>query len=139
MKKLIVVASALCLSFNANAVCKGSTALKGNFPFTIQYVGHNDGAPVGCGAVGYLQFDGKGGTTLVQESGCYGYLSNGGKFEKGSGTYTLDTDCSGKATFSAGTEEEIIMMYVFDNALSKATLLFNGANAITGSGTLFKQ
>jgi len=155
MKKLILAATIFSISISASADaagCKGSEALKGNYSFTAAYMGQYNETkpttnvpqrteiPLGCSSVGFFQFDGKGGATVSHVSGCHGYITEEGKFTKEYGTYTLDkATCSGKATFSAGTEDELTFVLVFDNTLSKASMLFNGVNQITGSGTLFKQ
>lgn len=156
MKNLILAATILSISISASADaagCKGPEALKGNYSFTTSYMGHYNYSetesttnlpqkteiPLGCGSVGLFQFDGKGGTTVSHISGCHGLVPGEGKFKKEYGTYTFDkATCSSTATFSAGTEDEITFFLIFDNALSKASLLFNGTT-ITGAGTVFKQ
>ena len=140
MKKLVLAVIALGFSVGVNAACD-TKSLKGSYVINTTFTGlQNNSYPITCGQIGIINFDGKGGTTLNHVSGCAGILPNEGSFATETGRYSFDNLCSGTAIFSKGDpEEEITLIFIFDNNLTKASFVFNGINTISGSGSIFKQ
>ena len=85
-----------------NSACSRET-LEGRYIFAA--TGYNivpgNPVPVPKTVVEFLTFDGDGGLTSIATAVVGGVLL-GAEFRPGTGTYTVNEDCTGKLTFSSG-------------------------------------
>jgi hypothetical protein len=91
----------LSVGAQAQAACT-NTSLKGDFGFTCQ--GAFSGQP--AAEIGIATYDGKGNVSGRSTISVNGTILKDVPFE---GTYTLNADCTGVATFSDGSQNALVL------------------------------
>ena len=103
MLSVLAVSSLLGLAVDSRAQAACSTAsLKGTFGLTCQ--GTFGGEP--AAEVGIATYDGKGKVSGKSTISVNGTITKGVEF---SGTYTLQADCTGSASFLDGSQLDIVL------------------------------
>jgi hypothetical protein len=102
--------AALTVASSANAQVCSNQSLKGSFGYTVTGTITKTTGPLIAGpfaAVGKLTFDGVGGVKTVRSFNDNGFALRG---DPGTGTYTMNKDCTGSFTITVGpATSEIIL------------------------------
>ncbi len=126
MRKLVLAAIGLCFSVGVNAACD-TKSLKGDY--SVVFSGTN--GSVMCGAIGIVNFDGKGTAKSSIEVACGGGTP---QLSSESGVYLVNGACFGGITFKDARVD-----FVFDKAFKVGSTLVTGIGSGIVVGTILKQ
>src|SRR3712207_1121205 len=87
------------------AKCSAAT-LRGRYLFGGEHVDITGGARVPFAVAGYEVYDGKGNVNGVASTNFNGAITRNAPF---SGTYTVNADCTGTATYADGSQYDLFL------------------------------